>query len=402
MGAARRAHERRQAGDGRDGEGVIHRADSRTGGRAEPAATKSCNRRPSARCVDDRQGICRFSNACQLRFIRLKRQLMTGRTQRCPRPDPPIDARFLSQLREHVAAREIERGIACLRSHQDLIAKLDPPRGMPAAYWRSSRYGPISDSAGLHSEIFCNALNMKRIALEACDRRLHLPAHGRGDDGDGGRGDGACDRSFRFCAQPAEELDDRFLLAIVFFWKGRCLRRRGEYDEALIYTGKGKDLALALGHPRMAAVMQVLEGWLLFQQGKWKEAVRISQAAERVLARYRRLCDAGQHSVVSTAGWRAGKAVSTRRLNFLRARSDIMASAIRSIRTWRDHWPIWRSPSAASRCSCRKGLTGMFSAGGRHQQPPEGRPEDRTSRQIPPSTTSPSAHAVAPRSAGAP
>ncbi len=38
----------------------------------------------------------------------------------------PIDAGFLSQLREHVAAREIERGIACLRSHQDLIANLDP------------------------------------------------------------------------------------------------------------------------------------------------------------------------------------------------------------------------------------------------------------------------------------
>jgi len=37
-----------------------------------------------------------------------------------------IDASFLSQLREHVAAREIERGIACLRSQQDLIANLDP------------------------------------------------------------------------------------------------------------------------------------------------------------------------------------------------------------------------------------------------------------------------------------
>jgi|GEM_PF-6748198 len=37
-----------------------------------------------------------------------------------------IDAGFLSQLREPVAARESERGIACLRSHQDLIAKLDP------------------------------------------------------------------------------------------------------------------------------------------------------------------------------------------------------------------------------------------------------------------------------------
>src|SRR5260370_10175905 len=46
------------------------------------------------------------------------------------RKGPPanlqIDAGFISQLREHVAAREIERGIACLRSQQDLIANLDP------------------------------------------------------------------------------------------------------------------------------------------------------------------------------------------------------------------------------------------------------------------------------------
>jgi len=42
-------------------------------------------------------------------------------------------------------------------------------------------------------------------------------------------------------------------------------------------------LALALGHARMAAVMQVLEGWLLFQQGKWKEAVRVTQFAEKSL-----------------------------------------------------------------------------------------------------------------------
>src|SRR5450759_3257640 len=88
---------------------------------------------------------------------------------------------------------------------------------------------------------------------------------------------------FDFALSLWEELDDRFLLAIVYFWKGRCLRRRGEYDEALIYTGKGKDLAVALGHMRMAAVMQVLESWLLFQRGQWKEAMRISQAAESAL-----------------------------------------------------------------------------------------------------------------------
>ncbi len=89
---------------------------------------------------------------------------------------------------------------------------------------------------------------------------------------------------FDFVLSLGEELDDRFLLAIVYFWKGRCLRRNGDYDEALICTCKGRDLALALGHLRMAAVMQVLESWLLFQQGKWKEAVRISQAAEKALA----------------------------------------------------------------------------------------------------------------------
>jgi tetratricopeptide (TPR) repeat protein len=90
---------------------------------------------------------------------------------------------------------------------------------------------------------------------------------------------------FDFVLSLGEELDDRFLLAIVYFWKGRCLRRRGDYDEALIYTGKGRDLALALGHLRMAAVMQVLESWLLFQQGKWKEAMRISQRRKARCAR---------------------------------------------------------------------------------------------------------------------
>src|SRR5208283_3693705 len=31
---------------------------------------------------------------------------------------------------------------------------------------------------------------------------------------------------FDFVLSLGEELDDRFLLAIVYFWKGRCLRRR--------------------------------------------------------------------------------------------------------------------------------------------------------------------------------
>lgn len=194
----------------------------------------------------------------------------------------PIDPALLSELREHVAAREIERGIACLQQHHDLIGKLDPSQQNAArlaaqlAIWTDigftgpplrdilNRFKPESRSDLSIADYIClrSAEGMSAMAEEAMEPAI---AH------------------FDFVVSLGDELDDRFLLAIVYFWKGRCLRRRGEYDEALIYTGKGKDLALVLGYPRMAAVMQVLEGWLLFQQGKWKEAVRVSQAAENVL-----------------------------------------------------------------------------------------------------------------------
>jgi len=197
----------------------------------------------------------------------------------------PIDAGFLAQLQEHVVAREIERGIACLRSQQDLIAKLDPSQENAArllaqiAIWTDIGFSgpPLQEllqrfehlEPGLRSKLSIADYICVRIAegMAAMSEEAVETAIGH----------------FDFILSLGEELDDRFLLAIVYFWKGRCLRRKGDYDEALIYTGKGRDLALALGHLRMAAVMQVLESWLLFQQGKWKEALRISQAAENTL-----------------------------------------------------------------------------------------------------------------------
>jgi tetratricopeptide (TPR) repeat protein len=196
-----------------------------------------------------------------------------------------IDAGFLSQLQEHVAAREIERGMACLRSHQDLIAKFDPYQENAArllahlAIWTDIGFsGPPLRELLQRFEHFEPGLRSKlSIADYICLRMTEGMAAMAEEAEETAIG------HFDFVLSLAEELDERFLLAIVYFWKGRCLRRRGDYDEALIYTGKGRDLALALGHLRMAAVMQVLESWLLFQQGKWKEAMRISHAAESAL-----------------------------------------------------------------------------------------------------------------------
>lgn len=202
-----------------------------------------------------------------------------------PMGSVPIDPDFLAQLREHVAVREIERGIGRLRSHQNQIAQLDPTQEnaarllaqlaiwtdigfngppLPAILKRFEHLQPESRSKLSIADYLCLrvAEGMAAMVEEAMETAI---GH------------------FDFVLSLGRELDDQFLLAIVYFWKGRCLRRRGEYDEALIYTAKGRDLALALGYLRMAAVMQVLEGWLFFQQGKWKEAMRISRAAETTL-----------------------------------------------------------------------------------------------------------------------
>jgi tetratricopeptide (TPR) repeat protein len=197
----------------------------------------------------------------------------------------PIDAGFLSELREHVAAREVERGIACLRSHQNLIANLDPSQENAGrllaqlAIWTDIGFSgpPLQELLQRFAHLKLGSRSKLTIADYICLRLAEGMAAMVEEAME------AAIAHFDFVLSLQEELDDRFLLAIAYYWKGRCLRRRGEYDEALIYTGKGKELALELNHPRMAAVMQVLESWLLFQQGKWKEAVRLSQSAEGVL-----------------------------------------------------------------------------------------------------------------------
>ncbi|MGA8066098.1 MAG: tetratricopeptide repeat protein [Terriglobales bacterium] len=196
-----------------------------------------------------------------------------------------MDEAFLAQLREHVAAREIERGIACLRAHQDQIARLDPSQENAGrllaqlAIWTDIGFSgpPLRELLQRFEDLKPGSRSKLSITDYICLRMAEGMAAMVEEAME------AAIAHFDFVLSLGEELEDRFLLAIVYFWKGRCLRRRGEYEEALIYTGKGRDLALELGHLRMAAVMQVLESWLLFQQGKWKEALRIAQAAESAL-----------------------------------------------------------------------------------------------------------------------
>ncbi len=81
----------------------------------------------------------------------------------------------------------------------------------------------------------------------------------------------------------SDEADDPVVVAVATLWKARCLRKAGEYDQALEIAQRGREMASQIGLRYLAAVIQTLESWLFFQMGRTKEALRILQEAEGVL-----------------------------------------------------------------------------------------------------------------------
>lgn len=80
-----------------------------------------------------------------------------------------------------------------------------------------------------------------------------------------------------------DEVSDAKLPAVANFWKSRCLRKAGEYDQAMEITRRGIEIANRIGSAKTAAVMRTVESWLLFQKGETKQALEILQEAEAAL-----------------------------------------------------------------------------------------------------------------------
>src|ERR1019366_5286335 len=87
-----------------------------------------------------------------------------------------------------------------------------------------------------------------------------------------------------FVLQADAELGDRRLAAIAHFWKGRAHRKKGEYDAAMRHVRSGREMMQAIYQFRLAAVIQIQESWLLFQEGKPEEARRMLDDAHAHLA----------------------------------------------------------------------------------------------------------------------
>jgi tetratricopeptide (TPR) repeat protein len=190
---------------------------------------------------------------------------------------------FLAELKEDLVRRRVGRGMKRLDEHQHLLASFNPKQKNAAiftgylAQWVDVGFQRPS----LVEDILARFPKTIRAQLPLRDY-VHLRM-AEGMVAMSQQATKEAIQNFDFIRSLAGETDDQELLSVANFWKGRCLRMRGEYDEALACTIEGRDLALQLGHEPMAAVMRVLESWLYFQKENSKEAERILREAEAVL-----------------------------------------------------------------------------------------------------------------------
>jgi tetratricopeptide (TPR) repeat protein len=195
-----------------------------------------------------------------------------------------ISEEFLAQLKQDLVRRRVGRGMALLESHSHQLAAFDPSKKNAAVFagylaqWVDIGFQRF----GLVKEIACRFSKAARARLPL-DDYLHL----RMAEGMVAMSEESSEeaiRHFDFVLSLERETGDMELVAVANFWKGRCLRMKGEYDQALAFAVKGRELAAELGHHTMAAVVRVLESWLFFQKGDAKRALDILQEAEAVLS----------------------------------------------------------------------------------------------------------------------
>ena len=203
--------------------------------------------------------------------------------ERSAQRPPAIPDSLLRRLQESVAARRVSQGIALLEANQHLFASLHPQQRNAATFvgyvaqWVDIGYRDPS----LLQSLLARFSKQARGGLPLRDY-LHLRMaegllallHDNPDD---------AAQHFRLVLSLQQEITDKELIAIGHFWTARCHRKHGEYDEALKHTAVGREMALALGFDRMAAVMRVLESWLMFQKGYRRESTTILEKAAHVL-----------------------------------------------------------------------------------------------------------------------
>ena len=200
-------------------------------------------------------------------------------------PPGPGLVDFLPRLRDDLINRRVGSGLSFLESRRAEIELLDPGEKGAArllgylAQWVDLGFA----SPALIKDILSRFPRSARSTLALTDY-IHLRmAEGLvamyAEDFE------QAIRHFEFAGSLDQDLADAELLSYSNFWIARCLRQSGRYDDALAYAGRAEQLARDAGFEYVAAVIQVLESWLVFQKERPKDAVSLLHKAEAVLGR---------------------------------------------------------------------------------------------------------------------
>lgn len=195
-----------------------------------------------------------------------------------------IGPQFLKDITHAFDLRRVSEGIALLDQAEGSWGKLLPSQAhatemlLLLAQWVD---------VGYRDHHLLDSLLLK-FSLE-CRRKLPLDDYLRLRMVEGFRSfsaehvDAAIEAfDFVLKAEPGS-LEER-LETLAHFWKGRAHRKKGEYEVAYGEITKAGELAQrSRGNETFTAVIQIHEGWLLFQKGLRKEALRLLTRAEATL-----------------------------------------------------------------------------------------------------------------------
>ena len=208
------------------------------------------------------------------------------RVIRPPQPAPmavEVPDDFIRRLKTALIERRINDGLGLLESFRDRISTIAPSTrnaGLFAGFlaqWVDAGFDGLAELrallASLPGSLRTTMSLTDYVYLRMADGMLAMADEEVENT----------QRHFDFLLAVGDELGDREMLAVANFWKGRCYRKNGQYDQSLDSTIIARKLAVELGHERMAAVMRTLESWLYFQKGKVRDALRTLREAEAVL-----------------------------------------------------------------------------------------------------------------------
>ena len=194
------------------------------------------------------------------------------------------ESHWLERLGCLLRSRQIEKGVELLNRTEPLWSSLEVPGRSSAdllltlAQWvdvgyRDARFlRRMLDLLPAEARLELSVGSYLRVRMAEA---LHALAVDNADE---------AIRTLDIVLRLDQELLASDLKMLAHLWKGRAHRKKADYERAFEHIDAARELAATLPEAKiLLAVIQVQEGWLVFQRGDVPRALGIFDAAEQVL-----------------------------------------------------------------------------------------------------------------------